>query len=206
MIATLKLLFFSCLGVLGLATLLGIITARWITQPILYFSTATKDLADFTKGEDLVVIVQGIKEVEMLGESFNEMMQHLRKTFAARITKNEELQSQVKQRTQELQQEIQKSINSQQKLEKHNLALAELANHRAISEGNLETAFKVITEKAANALEVERVSVWLFNSDDDGRLRQRTKLQCISLYERSNQKHSAGLERDREIIPSTLNL
>lgn len=75
--------------------------------------------------------------------------------------------------------------------------MAELANHKAISEGNLETAFKVITEKAANALEVERVSVWLFNSDDDDRLRQRTKLQCISLYERSNQKHSAGLERDR---------
>jgi signal transduction histidine kinase len=192
---------FLCLGALGLAILLGIVTARWITQPILYFSTATKDLADFTKVEDSVVIVQGIKEVEILGESFNEMMQHLRKTFIAQITKNQELELQVKQRTQELQQEIQKSINSQQKLEKHNLALAELANHRAISKGNLEAAFKVITEKAANALEVERVSVWLFNSDDDGRQRQRTKLQCISLYERSNQKHSAGLERDRADYP-----
>jgi signal transduction histidine kinase/methyl-accepting chemotaxis protein len=192
---------FLCLGALGLAILLGIVTARWITQPILYFSTATKDLADFTKVEDSVVIVQGIKEVEILGESFKEMMQHLRKTFTAQITKNEELELQVKQRTQELQQEIQKSINSQQKLEKHNLALAELANHRAISKGNLEAAFKVITEKAANALEVERVSVWLFNSDDDGRQRQRTKLQCISLYERSNQKHSAGLERDRADYP-----
>jgi signal transduction histidine kinase/methyl-accepting chemotaxis protein len=192
---------FLCLGALGLAILLGIIAARWITVPILYFSTATKDLADFTKGEDSVVIVPGIKEVEVLGESFNEMMQHLRKTFTAQITKNEELELQVKQRTQELQQEIQKSINSEQKLEKHNLALAELANHKAISEGNLEAAFKVITEKAANALEVERVSVWLFNSDADGRLRQRTKLQCISLYERSNQKHSAGLERDRADYP-----
>ncbi|NEU84278.1 ATP-binding protein [Nostoc sp. UIC 10630] len=192
---------FLCLGALGLAILLGIVTARWITQPILYFSTATKDLADFTKVEDSVVIVPGIKEVEMLGESFNEMMQHLRKIFTAQITKNEELELQVQQRTQDLQQEIQKNINSEQKLEKHNRALAELANHRAISEGNLETAFKVITEKAANALEVERVSVWLFNSDDDGRLRQRTKLQCISLYERSNQKHSAGLERDRADYP-----
>ncbi|MBN3910254.1 MAG: GAF domain-containing protein [Nostoc sp. NMS1] len=191
---------FLCLGALGLATLLGIITARWITQPILYFSTATKDLADFTNGEDSVVIVQGIKEVEMLGKSFNEMIQHLRKTFIAQITKNEELELQVKQRTEELQQEIQKSINSEQKLKQHNLALAELANHRAISEGNLETAFKVITEKAANALEVERVGVWLFNSDADAGLRQ-TKLQCISLYERSNQKHSAGLERNRADYP-----
>ncbi|MFN6463497.1 MAG: ATP-binding protein [Nostoc sp. DedVER02] len=183
---------FLCLGALGLATLLGIIAARWITVPILYFSTATKDLADFTKVES--VAVQGIKEVEVLGESFNEMMQHLRKTFTAQITKNEELELQVKQRTQELQQEIQVHTNSERKLEQHNRALAELANHKAISEGNLETAFKVITEKAANALEVERVSVWLFNSD-------RTKLQCINLYERSNQKHSAGVERNRADYP-----
>ncbi|MEH1893523.1 MAG: ATP-binding protein [Nostoc sp.] len=185
---------FLCLGGLGLATLLGIVTARWITQPILYFSTATKDLADFTNSEDSVLIVQGIKELEVLGGSFNEMMQQLRKTFSVLSTKNEELELQVKQRTQDLKQEIQERINSQRRLGQHNQALAELANHRAISEGNLETAFKIITQKAANALEVERVSVWLFNGD-------RTKLQCISLYERRNQIHSAGLERNRADYP-----
>ncbi|AUB35924.1 Histidine kinase-like ATPase, C-terminal domain [Nostoc flagelliforme CCNUN1] len=192
---------FLCLGALGLATLLGIITARWITQPILYFSTATKDLADLTNGEDSVVIVQGIKELEVLGGSFNEMMQQLRKTFTAQITKNEELELQLKQRTQELQQEIQVRINSEQRLEKHHRVLAELANDRAISEGKLETAFKVITEKAANALEIERVSVWLFNSDGYNGLRQRTKLQCISLYERSKQRHSADIERNLADYP-----
>ncbi len=172
------------------------ITARWITQPILDLSKATKDLADFPNGEDSVVIVQGIKELEVLGESFNEMKQQLGKTFNALTTKNEELELQVKQRTQELQKEIQERISSEQKLGQHSRVLAELANHKALFEGNLETAFKVITEKAANALEVERVSVWLFNSDAYGGLRQRTKLQCISLYERSNQRHSAGLERN----------
>ncbi|WP_414514682.1 ATP-binding protein [Nostoc sp. PCC 9305] len=180
---------FLCLGALGLAILLGILTARWITQPILYFSTATKDLTDFTNSEDSVVKVQGIQELEVLGASFNEMAQNLRKIFTTLISKNEDLELQVKQRTQELQHEVEERINSEQKLEQHYQVLTELANHKAIFEGNLETAFKVITEKAANALEVERVSVWLFNSD-------RTKLQCISLYERSHQKHSAGLERN----------
>ncbi|MEH1947501.1 MAG: ATP-binding protein [Nostoc sp.] len=180
---------FLCLGALGLAIILGIVTARWITQPILYFSRATKDLTDFTKSEDSVVKVQGIQELEVLGGYFNEMAQYLRKTFTALISKNEDLKLQVKQRTQELQQEIQERINSEQKLGQHYQVLTELANHKAIFEGNLETAFKAIAEKAANALEVERVSVWLFNSE-------RTKLQCISLYERSNQKHSAGLERN----------
>lgn len=191
---------FLCLGALALATILGILTARWITQPILYFSTATTDLANFTNGEDSVVI-QGIKELEVLSGSFNEMAQQLRKTFTAQITKNEELELQVKQRTQDLQQEIQLRINSEQKLSQHHRALAELANHRAISEGKLEKAFKFITEKAANALEVERVSVWLFNGDAYDRLRQRTKLQCISLYERSNQRHSADVERNLEDYP-----
>ncbi|MEH2054624.1 MAG: ATP-binding protein [Nostoc sp.] len=192
---------FLCVGALGLAILMGIFTARWITQPILDFSTATKDLADFTNYEDSVVKVQGIKELEVLSESFNEMAQHLRKTFTALTTKNEELELQVKQRTQE-------HINSEQKLGQHHRVLVELANHKGIFEGNLETAFKVITEKAANALEVERVGVWLFNGDAvrgasrrEGGLRQRTKLQCISLYERSNQRHSAGLERNLADYP-----
>ncbi|MEH1902717.1 MAG: ATP-binding protein [Nostoc sp.] len=209
-------IIFLSLGALGLATILGIVTARWITQSILYFSTATKDLANFTNGEDSVVKVQGIKELEVLGESFNEMAQQLRKTFTALTNKNEELELQVKQRTQELQQETQERINSERKLGQHNRVLAELANHKAVFEGNLETAFKVITEKAANALEVERVGVWLFNSDvllyetlrgrqaqgkTYGGLRQRTKLQCISLYERSKQRHSAGLERNLADYP-----
>ncbi|MBN3927384.1 ATP-binding protein [Nostoc sp. NMS4] len=180
---------FLCLGILGLATILGIVTARWINQQILDFSMATKDLTDFPNGKDSVVIVEGIKELEALGGSFNEMAQQLRKTLTALITKNEDLELQVKQRTQELQQQIQERINSEQKLAQHLQVITELANHKAVFEGNLETALKVITEKAANALEVERVSVWLFNS-------QRTKLQCISLYERSNQRHSAGLERN----------
>ncbi|MHC5937036.1 sensor histidine kinase [Nostoc sp.] len=192
---------FVCLGALGLAILLGIVTARWITQPILDFSTATKDLADFTNGEDSVVKVQGIKELEVLGESFNEMAQQLRKIFITLTTKNQELELQVKQRTQELQQEIQERINSEGRLGQHNRVLAELANHKAVFEGNLETAFKVITEKAANALEVERVGVWLFNSDTYGGLRQRSKLQCISLYERSKQRHSTGLERNLADYP-----
>ncbi|WP_448267378.1 ATP-binding protein [Nostoc sp. DSM 114159] len=180
---------FLGLGALVLAIILGILTARWITQPILHFSKATKDLTDFTNSENSVVKVQGIQELEVLGGSLNEVAQDLRKTFTALMSKNEDLELQVKQRTQELQHEVEERINSERKQEQHHQVLTELTNHKAIFEGNLETAFKAIAQKAANALEVERVSVWLFNSE-------RTKLQCISLYERSNHKYSAGLERN----------
>ncbi|MGV0105238.1 ATP-binding protein [Nostoc sp. DSM 114160] len=180
---------FLGLGALVLAIILGIVTARWVTVPILHFSKATKDLTDFTNSENSVVKVQGIQELEVLGGSLNEVAQDLRKTFTALMSKNEDLELQVKQRTQELQHEVEERINSERKQEQHHQVLTELTNHKAIFEGNLETAFKAIAQKAANALEVERVSVWLFNSE-------RTKLQCISLYERSNHKYSAGLERN----------
>ncbi|BAY48188.1 multi-sensor signal transduction histidine kinase [Scytonema sp. HK-05] len=190
-----------CIGAFGLATVLGILTSRWIAQPIHRLSRATKELAqkatnaDFANGEpETVVIVQGIDELEMLTESFNQMAQQLHTSFAALATANEDLELRVEQRTQELQQEIQERMESEQRLRQHSQALAELANHRAIADGDLETAFKVITEKAANALEVERVSVWLHNDE-------RTKLKCVNLYERSKQRHSAGMERDRSNYP-----
>ncbi|MBG1265993.1 ATP-binding protein [Nostoc sp. WHI] len=124
---------FLCLGVLGVASVLGIAIARWITQPILYLSKAVKELgkqatsADFTNEEDSVVIVQGIDEVEVLAGSFNEMAQQLHATFTALASKNKELELQVDLRTQELQQEIKERVNSEQKLDQHNRVLVEQA-------------------------------------------------------------------------------
>ncbi|GAB1543679.1 ATP-binding protein [Scytonema sp. NUACC21] len=185
-----------CLAAFGLATVLGILTARRIAKPIHRLSFAAKELAvrateaDFAREESIpTVTVRGIDELEVLSESFNQMAQQLRASFAALATANEELEQRVEQRTQELQQEIQERMKNEHRLQQHSLVLSELANHKAIADGDLETAFQVITEKAASALEVERVSVWLYNSD-------RTQLKCANLYERSQQRHSAGSERN----------
>ncbi|MBE9035018.1 sensor histidine kinase [aff. Roholtiella sp. LEGE 12411] len=192
--------FLLYVGAFGLAALLGIFTARWIAQPILHLSTAVKALAqrstsvDFSHPEDSVPIVRGIKELEVLAGSFNQMVQQLRESFLALVIAKEDLELRVEQRTQELQQEIQQRIQNERRLGQHSRALAELANHRAVSDGDLDTAFKVITQTAANALEVERVSVWIYNGD-------RTKLQCVNLYERSKQRFSAGAELKRKDYP-----
>ncbi|MBW4520493.1 MAG: response regulator [Scytolyngbya sp. HA4215-MV1] len=76
---------------------------------------------------------------------------------------------------------------SERQLRRQSQALAELANHKTIAEGDLEESFKVITEVAANALEVEQVAIWLYNRD-------RTQLQCIDLYRRSTCRHTDGFE------------
>ncbi|HEY9798950.1 MAG TPA: cache domain-containing protein [Leptolyngbyaceae cyanobacterium] len=164
-----QITIFLCLGAFVLATTLGILTTRWIAQPVLRLSRAAKALAQtaadgsFSNDAESVVIVEGITELEVLGQSFNQMSQELRASF-------EQLELRVEQRTQELQQEIRERIQNEQQLRQHSQALSELAKHRAISAGDLETAFHIITEKAAQALEVERVSIWLYNSD-------RSKLQ-----------------------------
>jgi PAS domain S-box-containing protein len=80
-------------------------------------------------------------------------------------------------------------LESERQLRRQSQALAELANHKTIAEGNLEESLKVVTEVAANALEVEQVAVWLYNRD-------RTKLQCVDRYRRSTCRHSEGMEHN----------
>ena len=98
-----------CLLALVLATLLGILTARWITRPILRLSKASGALAkraatsDFASNQlDQNVEVEGIEELELLAQSFNQMAQQLQESFTALEKTNSELEMRVEERTAEL--------------------------------------------------------------------------------------------------------
>ncbi|CBN56976.1 two-component hybrid sensor and regulator [Kamptonema sp. PCC 6506] len=82
-----------CLGALGLATILGIYTSRWITSPILKLQKASEAIA--SGALDQTVEVKGIDELEALAGSFNQMAGQLRTSFT-------ELETRVKERTAEL--------------------------------------------------------------------------------------------------------
>ena len=83
-----------CMLALLLATGLGIITSQWIAVPIQRLSQASRAIAD---GElNQTVIVKGVTEIQILGESFNKMAQQLQESFTA-------LEIRVKERTAELQ-------------------------------------------------------------------------------------------------------
>ncbi|MDY6897381.1 MAG: AAA family ATPase [Cyanobacteriota bacterium] len=66
-------------------------------------------------------------------------------------------------------------------------AMLELSQNQAISLGDLIIALQELTEKTALTLQVERVSIWLF--DDE-----MTKIQCVDLFEQTSGCHSKGLE------------
>jgi signal transduction histidine kinase/CheY-like chemotaxis protein len=107
-----------CLGAFILAIVLGILTARWITQPISRLGTAAKAIA---AGDlDQTVSVTSTKELNGLAQSFNQMAQQLRESFSALERTNEELEIRVEQRTTELGEkntQLQQEIQERQKAE-----------------------------------------------------------------------------------------
>jgi len=67
-----------CLVALMVATLLGLVTSRWITKPIMRLSTASKALArhirtpEFARGDLFEKVeVKGVDELGVLASSFN---------------------------------------------------------------------------------------------------------------------------------------
>ncbi|MBW4681318.1 MAG: response regulator [Microcoleus vaginatus WJT46-NPBG5] len=89
-----------CLLALVLATLLGILASHWITHPIFRLSQASRAIAS---GQlDQKVEVNSIDELEFLAQSFNQMAQQLRESFAALEKINSELEIRVEERTSEL--------------------------------------------------------------------------------------------------------
>ncbi|MEG4419824.1 ATP-binding protein [Microcoleus sp. LAD1_D5] len=79
-----------CLAALGMATVLGIITSRWIIQPILKLKNAAIALSE---GQfDQTVKLDRSDELGVLAAAFNSMAAQLQASFTALETKNTELQ------------------------------------------------------------------------------------------------------------------
>ncbi|GAP94218.1 hybrid sensor histidine kinase/response regulator [Leptolyngbya sp. NIES-2104] len=89
-----------CIAAFGLATLLGIFTARWITKPILRLGSAAKAISQGNL--DQTVSINSTTELNQLGQSFNQMAAQLRESFSKLERTNEELEERVAQRTTEL--------------------------------------------------------------------------------------------------------
>jgi PAS domain S-box-containing protein len=81
------------------------------------------------------------------------------------------------------------------RLDIHNRVLLRLAQRRIRHTSDLRVALPEIAEAAAEMLDTERVSVWLFDEE-------HTKIRTLELYERSKRVHSAGAELFRADFPA----
>jgi len=89
-----------CLAALGVATVIGVFTSRWIAEPILRLNRASESIA--SGNLDQVVGKSGIQEINTLANSFNYMAGQLRESFTALEKSNVELEDRVEKRTIEL--------------------------------------------------------------------------------------------------------
>ncbi len=91
--ANTRMTIWLCLAALVVAVVIGILTSRWVTNPIWRLNIAAKNIA---KGEwDTIVKIERADELGELGKSFNSMAQQLQQSF-------ETLEHRVQQRTAEL--------------------------------------------------------------------------------------------------------
>ena len=78
-----------CLATLSVAIIIGILTARWITQSILKVSQASEEIA--TGNLEQHVEPTNIIEIEKLANSFNSMARQLQESFTTLEKQNQEL-------------------------------------------------------------------------------------------------------------------
>ena len=104
-----------CLGALIIATGMGILTARWISRPIIDITQASEDMA----GGNLAQRVKPspIGEIEKLANSFNSMAGQLKEAF-------ETLEDKVKERTAELAEANEEISTLNQRLQADNLRMS----------------------------------------------------------------------------------
>lgn len=117
--ANTRLTILLCILALFIATGLGILTSRRITQPILNLSQASAGLARaaryrFTDGESYQPISGGgIDELNTLAESFNQMADQLCTSFTELQSFNNELENRVEIRTTELREALEELHRTQ---------------------------------------------------------------------------------------------
>jgi HAMP domain-containing protein len=88
-----------CFVALVLASIFGFLTARWIAQPIRQLGQASQAIAS---GElQQTIEPQGIRELNDLAQSYNQMAAQLKASFVALETAKEQLEFRVEQRTQQ---------------------------------------------------------------------------------------------------------
>ncbi|AFY87146.1 hybrid sensor histidine kinase/response regulator [Chroococcidiopsis thermalis] len=91
--ANTRMTILLCFSALLVAIILGIVTSRWIAQPIGRLSQASEAIATGDLNQEVKVVA--VKELKTLSHSFNRMAAQLKDSF-------EQLENRVQQRTREL--------------------------------------------------------------------------------------------------------
>ncbi len=76
---------------------------------------------------------------------------------------------------------------TERKLQRQNQVVVDLARRPSVQQGHFNEALREITEAAAETLDVDRVSIWLYDE-------KRTVIRCCEQFARKTREHSSGAE------------
>lgn len=162
--ANTRITIILCTIALLLSTVTGIVTSRWIAQPIMQLSKASESLAKQAQSGDLTtccsfpeVEARGVKELAVLTDFFTKMAVQLREYFTFLERTNEDLEKRVSQRTAQLQQDL---IDRQQTESNWLLDKAQLLEQTQLLEQRVEqrTAALLEAKDAAQAANLAKSS------------------------------------------------
>lgn len=152
----------------AIVILLALLTSRAIAKPIrVVTEVANQSIQD--QNFDLQAPITTRDEVGTLTQAVNQLIEGVKLLLAERDQVEAMLQGRAEQ------------------LRTQNTVLIQLAKHRSISQGDLETLAKAVTQATAYTLEAERVSVWLYDAE-------RVALECHDLFEKTSNQHSSGMK------------
>lgn len=141
-----------------IAAVLGAILAERFTRPI---QRVAKTVEKLGQGDlDARILVRGNDELAILGWHVNQMAAQIQALLGTLHHNTEQLRQQ-------------------------NDVLATLARNEALIQGDAQEAAKAFTEAIAQTLNIERVGIWVYNTD-------RTGLTCLDQYEQSAKEHSVS--------------
>ncbi len=148
-----------CLAALLTSILIGILTSKWITQPIAGVIRASQEIAGGKSPQ--AISAKRIKELDGLVQAFNLMSTKLKASFAMLESANEELESRVEQRTVELQE---RSLQLKQ-------ALAFEAALKRISDRVLDTLdeahiLQTVVQEVTTVLSAECCSTAIYDPEN----------------------------------------
>lgn len=150
------------LGVGSTALIVTLLAAYWVNRavrPIVESAEAVKQIGQGKLGTRIAV--KGEDELAILASNINQMADQLQ-ILLTTLHQNEV------------------------RLKEQNDVLSDLARHEALLQGNMKAAASRFTEAIAKTLNVERVSLWLYNSD-------RSDLTCLDRYTLGSEQHTEGM-------------
>ena len=81
------------------------------------------------------------------------------------------------------------------RLTRQHAVLGEKARNAGSLDAQLNDSLRLITELAAQTLDISRASIWFYND-------KRTKIRCVDLFEKDQGQHSSGIELTAADFPA----